>query len=65
MIGQKQSKGSTTFYKKNDILEVHLIKHNFQVKLFLIAFLNNLRELEACNFIKKEALTQTFSCEFC
>ena len=30
----------------------------------MIAFLNNLSELEACNFIKKEALTQTFSVNF-
>ena len=30
-----------------------------------VTFLNEVADLQACNFIKKETLAQVFFCEFC
>ena len=46
-----------------NILSSEALVQRFSVKKVLLEISQNSQE--ACNFIKKEALAQTFSCEFC
>ena len=46
-----------------NILSSEALVQRFSVKKVLLEISQNSQE--ACNFVKKEALAQAFSCEFC